>query len=53
MIFDFTNGVTTFSVSTTKVGVIDFTSDAQYRAIHPNNETVIEYRIFGRVLTVS
>jgi hypothetical protein len=51
MIFDFTNGVTTFGVSTATVGTIRFSSDARYRAIHPSNEAFIEYRIFGRVLT--
>jgi len=52
MIFDFTNGVTTFGVSTTVVGTVQFSSDTRYRAIHPNNEERIEYRIFGRVLRV-
>jgi hypothetical protein len=52
MIFDFTNGVTTFGVSTDKVGSIRFRSDTRYRAIHPNSEPSIEYRIFGRVLDI-
>jgi hypothetical protein len=52
MVFDFTAGVTTFSVSTAAVGTVSFRSDTRYRAVHPNNELFIEYRIFGRVLTV-
>lgn len=52
MVFDFTNGVTTFGVSTNQVGVIQFQSDSRYRAIHPNGETRIFYRIFGRTLTL-
>lgn len=52
MIFDFTNGVSTFEVSTGAVGTVEFLSDTRYRAVHPNNEKSIAYRVFGRVLTV-
>ena len=52
MIFDFTNGVTTFGIKTDKAGTVRFTSDAQYRAVHPAGETSISYRIFGRTLEV-
>jgi hypothetical protein len=52
MIFDFTSGVTTFGVSTDKVGTVSFSDDSKYRAIHPAGEKSITYRIFGRVLTV-
>lgn len=52
MIFDFTAGVTTFSVSTDKAGTVQFSSDTRYRAIHPSGEKSITYRIFGRILAV-
>jgi hypothetical protein len=52
MIFDFTNGVTTFGVSTAITGTVTFSDDSRYRAIHPNGERRVSYRIFGRVLTV-
>ena len=52
MIFDFTAGVTTFGVATDVVGRIRFGSDSRYRAVHPNGEQSISYRVFGRTLRV-
>jgi len=49
-IFDFTNGVTTFGVSTLRAGVIRFKTDFQYRVVGPSSENETSFYIFGRTL---
>jgi hypothetical protein len=53
MIFDFTNGVTTFNVETTRAGAIYFPSNHRYRLIGPASENYVKWQIFGRTLTVN
>ncbi len=52
MIFDFTSGVSTLVVKTTKVGEVRFPSNHSYRVIGPADETFVQFRIFGRSLEV-
>ena len=50
MIFDFTNGETTFEVARNGAGNIEFGTSPKYRIIGPAGETSYRAMIFGRVL---
>lgn len=50
MIFDFTAGVTSFSISRTRVGIIDFPTNHEYRVMGPGGEASYVAQIFGRIL---
>jgi len=47
MAFDFTNGVTTFSVNTNKAGTAVFPTDARWRIVGPSAEGSAVFRIYG------
>ena len=50
MVFDFTSGVTTFGVKTTRVGEVTFPSNHQYRVICALGTSAVRFRIFGRTI---
>ena len=51
MIFDFTNGLTTFGLNTNSIGTARFGSSSRYRVVGPAAEKGVRFRVFGRTLT--
>jgi hypothetical protein len=51
MIFDFTNGVTTFGVKTDVPGTVSFRSTGQFRVIGPGDENGVVFVVYGRSIS--
>lgn len=52
MIFDLTNGMSTFEVSTRRAGRVPVGSNHKYKVVGPNGESTITFAIYGRRLEV-